>query len=200
MCLLSIQNPSIEHKKMLNIRRIFQINAKLRKFACTPFNPIHNNSSILTVFQARHVSKQFYRNQQLCGTTVSLSENSTLITKRCIQTPTTLLQEIRYKEYMKMTKEGLKVVDVRNPGEIKNSGGVSGSFQIPLDQLEQEFMLSPNEWKKKYKREKPTEGSPIMFMCASGVRSRAAVKIVQKLGYEHPYSYVGGYNMFKDKK
>lgn len=120
--------------------------------------------------------------------------------RRCVHSSAVSFQEIRYKDYLKRVKEGMQIVDVRNPGEIKNMGRVNGSFEIPLDQLEQEFMLSPEEWKKKYNRGKPSEDTPIMLICAGGVRSKTGAKMLQQMGYRQPLSYRGGYKMFKDKK
>ncbi|TSE36198.1 rhodanese-like domain-containing protein [Tepidimonas charontis] len=72
------------------------------------------------------------------------------------------------------------VIDVCSPQEYA-AGHVSGARNIPLDQLEQQL---PQAVKNK--------ALPVVMVCASGVRSRRAVAIARKLGYEKAVSLAGG--------
>lgn len=72
------------------------------------------------------------------------------------------------------------VIDVCSPQEFAQ-GHVSGARNIPLDALEQQL---PQAVKNK--------ATSLVLVCASGVRSRRAVAIAKKLGYERAVSLAGG--------
>ena len=72
------------------------------------------------------------------------------------------------------------VIDVCSPVEFA-AGHVTGARNIPLDALEQQL---PQAVKNK--------ATPLVMVCASGVRSRRAVAIAKKLGYDKAVSLSGG--------
>jgi rhodanese-related sulfurtransferase len=72
------------------------------------------------------------------------------------------------------------VIDVCSPQEYA-AGHIAGARNIPLDALEQQL---PQAVKNK--------ATPLVLVCASGMRSRRAVAIAKKLGYERAVSLAGG--------
>ena len=81
------------------------------------------------------------------------------------------------KEKLKAVLKGNPlIVDVRSQGEFK-SGHVQHSKCIPLDQLKTQFVKLKSE------------NRPVVFCCASGIRSGMAAKQAKTAGIE---SYNGG--------
>jgi len=76
--------------------------------------------------------------------------------------------------------EKATVVDVCGPDEFA-AGHVVGAKNVPLDELEAKL---PGLVKNK--------ATPVILVCASGTRSRRAVAIAKKLGYENSHSLTGG--------
>lgn len=72
------------------------------------------------------------------------------------------------------------VIDVCSPAEYA-AGHVAGARNVPLDELATRL---PQVVKNK--------ATPVVLVCASGVRSRRAAAIAKKLGYEKAVSLAGG--------
>ncbi|GAB4088593.1 rhodanese-like domain-containing protein [Hydrogenophaga soli] len=81
---------------------------------------------------------------------------------------------------MLMNREKAVVVDVCEPAEFA-AGHVSGAKNIPLADLESKL---PTTVKNK--------AVPLILVCASGVRSRRALAVATRLGYEKAQSLGGG--------
>lgn len=81
---------------------------------------------------------------------------------------------------MLMNREKAVVVDVCEPAEFA-AGHVSGAKNIPLADLESKL---PTTVKNK--------AVPLILVCASGVRSRRALAVAARLGYEKAQSLGGG--------
>ena len=79
-----------------------------------------------------------------------------------------------------INREKAVVIDVCSPSEYAG-GHIAGARNIPLDALEQQL---PQAVKNK--------ATPLVLVCASGMRSRRAVAIAKKLGYERAVSLAGG--------
>jgi rhodanese-related sulfurtransferase len=79
-----------------------------------------------------------------------------------------------------INREKAVVVDVCQPNEYA-AGHVVGARNIPLDQLEANL---PNAVKNK--------NTPVVLVCASGMRSGRAVAVAKKLGYDKAYNLAGG--------
>ncbi len=79
-----------------------------------------------------------------------------------------------------INREKATVVDVCSPDEFA-AGHVSGAKSVPLGELEARL---PGLIKNK--------STPVILVCASGMRSRRAVAIAKKLGYENAHSLSGG--------
>jgi len=79
-----------------------------------------------------------------------------------------------------INREKAVVVDVCGPEEFA-AGHVAGAKNLPLGELEAKL---PGLIKNK--------ATPVLLVCASGMRSRRAVAIARKLGYEKAHSLSGG--------
>jgi len=79
-----------------------------------------------------------------------------------------------------MNREKAVVVDVCTADEFA-AGHVSAARHVPLEELEAKLSgVAKNK------------ALPLVLVCASGVRSRRALAVAQKLGYEKAYSLAGG--------
>jgi rhodanese-related sulfurtransferase len=79
-----------------------------------------------------------------------------------------------------LASQHIDLIDVRDPSELAASGYIAGSRNIPLD----DFRADPDKLL--------SHDSTIVFVCAKGVRSLAAAKLAERLGYEHIYNLDGG--------
>jgi len=79
-----------------------------------------------------------------------------------------------------MNREKAVVIDVCSPDEFA-AGHVVGAKNIPLPDLEAKL---PGAVKNK--------ALPLILVCASGMRSRSAVAVAKKLGFENSRSLTGG--------
>lgn len=79
-----------------------------------------------------------------------------------------------------MNREKAVVVDVCGADEFA-TGHVVGAKNLPLGELEAKL---PGAVKNK--------ATPVVLVCASGARSKRAVAIAKKLGYENARSLTGG--------
>lgn len=79
-----------------------------------------------------------------------------------------------------MNRDKAVVVDVCGTDEYA-AGHVVGAKNVPLDQLEAKL---PGVVKNK--------ATPLVLVCASGMRSKRALAVAKKLGYENVRSLSGG--------
>lgn len=79
-----------------------------------------------------------------------------------------------------INREKAVVVDVCGAEEFK-AGHVAGAKNLPLDTLEASLAGAVKN-----------KALPVILVCASGARSKRAVAIAKKLGYENAHSLSGG--------
>lgn len=85
-----------------------------------------------------------------------------------------------------INREKAQVIDVCSAEEYA-AGHLIGARHVPLDQLEQQL---PGVAKNK--------SQPLILVCASGMRSKRAVVMAKKLGYEQAHSLTGGLKAWKE--
>lgn len=85
-----------------------------------------------------------------------------------------------------LIRNGATIVDVRTPGEYAG-GHINGSLNIPLNNLSGQM--------SKIKKDKP-----VITICASGMRSRAARSTLLANGYTEVYNGGSWYNLKKYEK
>ncbi len=84
-------------------------------------------------------------------------------------------------------EHGATLLDVREPDETAQ-GIVPGSVQIVRGNLEAQV-----------EARLPDKDTPLVVMCAGGVRSAFATKTLESLGYRNVTSMDGGFNRWKDE-
>jgi rhodanese-related sulfurtransferase len=87
---------------------------------------------------------------------------------------------------MLMNREKAVVIDVCEAAEFAN-GHVVGAKNIPLSQLEAKLAGTVKN-----------KSTPLVMVCASGVRSNRAVSIATKLGYDKALSLSGGMGAWRE--
>ena len=80
-----------------------------------------------------------------------------------------------------MIKEGVVVIDVRNPIERITEGYIKGSVNVPLPTLKPGAKLTAA----------PDFNQKVLVHCRSGVRAENASKILVATGYKHVYNMYG---------
>jgi phage shock protein E len=83
---------------------------------------------------------------------------------------------VKVTDYNQLIKNGAIIIDVRTSGEY-NSGHISGSTNVPLDKIKSKIKKIENLKK------------PVIFCCASGMRSSQATSIAKSRGVD---AYNGG--------
>ena len=83
---------------------------------------------------------------------------------------------IKTTDYNQLMKDGAIVIDVRTTGEF-NSGHIKGSTNVPLDKIKSKIQKIENLKK------------PVIFCCASGMRSGQATSVAKSRGIN---AYNGG--------
>ena len=95
---------------------------------------------------------------------------------------------------------GVKVLDVRTPGEYVFVGHAPMAMNIPIFFLKNEFDVEKNrpvmalnenfveEVKKKFK-----ETDTLLVMCRSGGRSAFAINLLAKAGFKNTYNIIDGF-------
>lgn len=129
-----------------------------------------------------------------CGTQISF------IPSNHFHTADSNWKEIGYSEFLKLKKSGLIVIDVRDNNEIKSSGTIPGSLNIPLQHVKVALQTSPEDFKEKYRRSKPKENQNVMFLCQRGVRSKQAMNQAIQMGYKKALSFQGGWVNFSQNE
>merc|ERR1712117_9924 len=105
--------------------------------------------------------------------------------------------EIKFEELKScIERDQLVVIDVRSADEIKDTGKLPGSFNIPLPEITAAFELSPEQFSAKYGFEKPAPRDSrscggYALTCRSGRRVGLANAEMVKLGYGGMRLYIG---------
>ncbi len=86
----------------------------------------------------------------------------------------------------RINREKAVVIDVCQPDEYA-AGHVAGARSIPVAELQAKL---PGAVKNK--------ATPLVMVCASGIRARRAVAIARKLGYEQAQVLTGGMKSWRE--
>lgn len=102
---------------------------------------------------------------------------------------------IKYEELKDLLKnDGVVLIDVREPWEIKEYGLIKGSINIPLGDLQAGLQLTPEEFEAKYHKKLPEKSNTLVFSCLAGIRSGRALEVATSLGYNRVHHYSGGFD------
>jgi len=93
-----------------------------------------------------------------------------------------------------LEEDRIILVDVRNRSELVEPGKIPGSFNIPLHQIPEAFLLDPDIFMETYKFPLPDKGAKnVVLTCRSGRRVKIAIKRLLPLGYTNLRSYDGSF-------
>tara|TARA_B100000787_G_scaffold129529_1_gene98400 strand:- start:1032 stop:1415 length:384 start_codon:yes stop_codon:yes gene_type:complete len=101
-----------------------------------------------------------------------------------------LIKTITAKEAFELTNaDNCNLIDIREIGELNNSGRVENSNHIPRGMLE--FWLDPES--PYFKNGKLDMTKEIVLFCAGGLRSALAVKSLNEMGFKKVSHIDGGF-------
>ncbi|KAM9440063.1 thiosulfate sulfurtransferase/rhodanese-like domain-containing protein 3 [Clarias gariepinus] len=101
---------------------------------------------------------------------------------------------VSYEQVKKLLLERTGVlIDVREPWELREYGGIPGSINVPLGQLQEALQLKPEEFKEKYGGAMPAISDCVVFTCLAGVRAQKALEAARSLRYSNAQCYAGGW-------
>lgn len=101
---------------------------------------------------------------------------------------------VDYAAVKKLSNEPQKLlIDVREPEELKETGQIPSSINIPLGIVSQELAVSDQVFKSRYGRDKPKADTEIVFHCKIGKRSLKAAEAASALGFKNVKNYEGSW-------
>jgi rhodanese-related sulfurtransferase len=142
------------------------------------------------------------RNAQIaaCVTKVPLLNVKAVENQRCEQKR--FIWPFTSKGYCEMTyrqvndlviaKDSL-ILDCRRFDEIKEHGKIPYAEVVPVEEIEEAFQLSKEDFKAKYGFEKPKKHDQIVVYCRSGRRAASAAFHLVEQGYDHVCRYEGSW-------
>ena len=100
------------------------------------------------------------------------------------------VKTITTEEALKLSNEGkCNLIDIREKGELDNTGRVENSNHIPRGMLE--FWLDPES--PYFKNGKLDMNKEMVLFCAGGLRSALAVKSLNGMGFKKVSHIDGGF-------
>ena len=100
------------------------------------------------------------------------------------------VKTINAEEALKLSNEGkCNLIDIREKGELDNTGRVENSNHIPRGMLE--FWLDPES--PYFKNGKLDINKEMVLFCAGGLRSALAAKSLKEMGFENVSHIDGGF-------
>ncbi|KAK5998206.1 Altered inheritance of mitochondria protein 42 [Cladobotryum mycophilum] len=90
-------------------------------------------------------------------------------------------------------EEKVVIVDVREPGELLQTGIIPGAINIPITTAVQSFHVSEQDFQDMYGFERPPKDANLLFYCRAGVRARAAAGLAQHAGWTSVGEYPGSW-------
>ena len=100
------------------------------------------------------------------------------------------VKTITTEEALKLSNEDkCNLIDIREKGELDNTGRVENSNHIPRGMLE--FWLDPES--PYFKNEKLDMNKEMVLFCAGGLRSALAAKALKEMGFEKVSHIDGGF-------
>ena len=75
------------------------------------------------------------------------------------------------------------LIDVREPAELKDSGKIPSSLNLPLKTSPDFMFLDAEEFEDRFGRPRPGPDDEVIFSCCSGVRSKAGAELAKQAGF-----------------
>uniref|UniRef100_A0ABK9NFV8 Rhodanese domain-containing protein n=1 Tax=Glossina morsitans morsitans TaxID=37546 RepID=A0ABK9NFV8_GLOMM len=92
------------------------------------------------------------------------------------------------------------LIDVRNADEVAKTGSIPASINIPLPDLEDALKMSEKNFQHRYKRDKPSKDSVIIFTCMSGKRAQKSTDLARSYGFKRAKTYHGSWSEWSKKQ
>jgi len=116
---------------------------------------------------------------------MNIKSSQTLVSEALTEVKT-----ITPDEALKLTNENkCNLIDIREKGELDNTGRVENSNHIPRGMLE--FWLDPESLY--FKNGKLDMSKEMVLFCAGGLRSALAAKALKEMGFEKVSHIDGGF-------
>ena len=116
---------------------------------------------------------------------MSIKSSQTLVSEALKE-----IKTITSDEALKLSKEDkCNLIDIREKGELENTGRVENSNHIPRGMLE--FWLDPES--PYFKNGKLDMNKEMVLFCAGGLRSALAAKSLKEMGFEKVSHIDGGF-------
>ena len=116
---------------------------------------------------------------------MNIKSSQTLVSEALTEVKT-----ITSDEALKLTNENkCNLIDIREKGEIDNTGRVENSNHIPRGMLE--FWLDPKS--PYFKNGKLDMSKEMVLFCAGGLRSDLAAKALKEMGFDKVSHIDGGF-------
>ncbi|XP_067617507.1 uncharacterized protein [Eurosta solidaginis] len=109
----------------------------------------------------------------------------------------TTISSVDYNDIKELPKHPEKLlIDVREPQELKDTGTIPTSINIPLESVLQVLAedVRPQIFQAKYGRRKPTYDDELIFTCKSGKRAHKAAEIARAMGFTNLKYYAGSWD------
>ncbi|KAH8278463.1 hypothetical protein KR018_003752 [Drosophila ironensis] len=92
------------------------------------------------------------------------------------------------------------LVDVRAASELKETGVLPASINIPLPDLERALNMPDDLFAKSYGRQKPAIDAALIFSCKAGGRAARAAHLASTLGFSNAKAYAGSWTEWEAKQ
>ncbi|ORC84341.1 Heat shock protein 67Bb [Trypanosoma theileri] len=86
------------------------------------------------------------------------------------------------------------IFDVREPQEVKASGAIPLSINVPLDLLEKALEREQEFFLRSFDAPKPPPSDTLIMYCKKGTRAEKAADIALRCGYKKTKVYPGGWD------
>lgn len=94
--------------------------------------------------------------------------------------------DIDAAELVRLTAEGIPLIDIRTEGEWKSSGVISGSKLLTF--FDERGHADPVKWLEKARSIAVGTAQPVILICRSGNRTRAVARFLsEQAGYKKVY-------------
>ncbi|KAJ9143977.1 Rhodanese-like protein [Coniochaeta hoffmannii] len=107
-----------------------------------------------------------------------------------------------FEDMQKLSQEAkptVTIVDVREPGELKQTGHIPHAINIPINSAPDSFHISPEEFEDRFGFPRPDKDKEVVFYCKAGVRCRGAAGIAKDAGWTKVGEYPGSWTEWFEK-
>ncbi|KAI1083626.1 Rhodanese-like domain-containing protein [Whalleya microplaca] len=87
----------------------------------------------------------------------------------------------------------ITLIDVREPGELAQTGRIPGALNIPITSSPDAFHVPADEFEDRHGFARPPPDVELVFYCKAGVRSRAAAGLARDAGWTSTGEYPGSW-------